>query len=102
MTPGAPRPRNPEPMSISEVQKWVLSTLAVVTIGHLAAGLVVAALFMDESRPDSRIGLLVIAGLFGVIAAVTARVIHQKRPLSLWLLLGFVPTVVGAYLAFGR
>ena len=89
-------------MSLSEVQKWVLSTLAVVTIEHLAAGLVIAALFMDESRVDSRVGLLVIAGLFGVIAVVTARVIHQKRLLSVWLLLGFVPTVVGAYLAFWR
>jgi len=87
-------------MSLGQVQKWVLSTLAVVTIGHLAAGLVVAAVFIDESRLDSRIGLLVIAGLFGVIAVLTARVIHQKRLLSPWLLLGFLPTVIGAYLAF--
>ena len=100
MTAGSPRPQNRDSMSLGQVQKWVLSTLAVVTIGHLAAGLVVAAVFMDESRLDSRIGLLVIAGLFGVIAVLTARVIHQKRLLSPWLLLGFLPTVVGAYLAF--
>lgn len=100
MTPGSPRPQNRDSMSLGQVQKWVLSTLAVVTIGHLAAGLVVAAVFIDESRLDSRIGLLVIAGLFGVIAVLTARVIHQKRLLSPWLLLGFLPTVVGAYLAF--
>lgn len=102
MTPGSPRPKNRESMSVSQVQKWVLSTLAVVTVGHLAAGLVVAALFIDESRLDARIGLLVIAGIFGVIAAVTALVIHQKRLLSPWLLLGFLPTLVGAYLAFWR
>ena len=102
MTPGSPRPRNPEPMSIGQVQKWVLSSLAVVTIGHLAAGLVVAALFMEASRLDSRIGLLGIAGLFGVIAVVAVRVIHQKRLLSPWLLLGFAPTAIGAYLAFWR
>jgi len=89
-------------MSIGQVQRWVLSTLAVITIEHLAAGLVIAALFMDESRLDSRIGLLVIAGLFGVVAVVAARVIHQKRPLSPWLLLGFLPTLIGAYLAFWR
>jgi len=100
MTPGSPRPQNRDSMSLGQVQKWVLSTLAVVTIGHLAAGLVVAAVFIDESRLDSRIGLLVIAGLFGVIAVLTARVIHQKRLLSPWLLLGFLPTVIGAYLAF--
>jgi hypothetical protein len=102
MTPGSPRPKNPEPMSLGQVQKWVLSTLAVITIEHLAAGLVVAALFMDESRVGSRIGLLVIAGLFGVIALAAARAIHQKHPLSPWLLLGFLPTLIGAYLAFWR
>ena len=34
-------------MSLSTVQKWVLSTLAATTIMHLAIGLVVAAAFSD-------------------------------------------------------
>ncbi|HET6626627.1 MAG TPA: hypothetical protein VFG63_09570 [Nocardioidaceae bacterium] len=102
MTPGSPRVRNAEPMSLSQVQRWVLSTLAVITIEHLAAGLVIAAIFMPEDRLDSRIGLLAIAGAFGVIAVVTALVIHQKRVLSPWLLLGLLPTVVGAWLVFWR
>lgn len=87
-------------MSLGQVQKWVLSSLAVVTIGHLSAGLVVAALFAPEERPDARIGLLVIAGLFGVVALTAARLIHQKSPISPWLLLGFLPTLVGASVAF--
>ena len=89
-------------MSLSQVQRWVLSTLAVITVEHLAAGLVIAAIFMPDDRLDSRIGLLVIAGIFGVIAVVTALVIHQKPVLSPWLLLGPLPTVVGAYLVFWR
>lgn len=89
-------------MSLSQVQRWVLSTLAVITIEHLAAGLVVAAIFMPEDRLDSRIGLLVIAGIFGVIAVVTALVIHQRSLLSPWLVLGTLPAVVGAYLVFVR
>lgn len=102
MTPGQPRRQNREPMSLSQVQRWVLSTLAVITIEHLAGGLVIAALFMPEDRLDSRIGLLVIAGIFGMIAVATALVIHKKRVLSPWLLLGTLPAVVGAYLAFLR
>lgn len=102
MTPGSPRPRNQEPMSLSQVQRWVLSTLAVITIEHLAGGLVIAAMFMPEERLDSRIALLVIAGLFGVIAVVTAFLIHQRRPFTPWVLLGTIPALVGAYLTFLR
>lgn len=102
MTPGSPRPRNQDPMSLGRVQRLVLSTLAAVTIVHMSAGLVVAAVFMEESRLDSRIGLLVIAGAFGVIAVVAALVIHKKRLLSPLLLLGLLPTAVGAYLTFWR
>lgn len=98
MTPGQPRPRNAEPMSLGRVQRWVLSTLAATTILHLSAGLVVAAAFAD--KPSSRIGLLVIATAFGVLAMVAALLIHQKKPLSPWLLLGVAPSVVGAFLVF--
>ena len=92
--PNNPRPQNREPMSLGTVQKWVLSTLAATTIMHLSMGLVVAAAFADELV--SRIGLLVIAGAFGVIAMVAALLIHQHRLVSSWLLLGIAPAVIGA------
>ena len=98
MTPGAPRRVNPERMSLSRVQRWVLSTLAATTILHLSVGLVVAAAFSD--RLDAQIGLLVIGAAFGVIAFVTALIIHQSKLLSPWLLLGLVPSVVGAFYIF--
>jgi hypothetical protein len=85
-------------MSLGRVQRWVLSTLAATTIMHLAIGLVVAAAFSD--RLDARIGLLVIAGGFGVAAMVTALVVHQRRVLSPWLLLGLLPSLVGVWLVF--
>ena len=87
-------------MSITQVQRWVMSALAVTTILHLSAGLVIAAIFLDDSRVDGRIGLNVIAGLVGVGAVAAARGIHQKQILSVWLLLGLVPTAVGLYLTF--
>ena len=98
MTPGAPRPTNREPMSLGNVQKWVLSTLAATTILHLSAGLVVAAVFAD--RLDAQIGLLVIGAAFGVIAILAALIIHQHRLVSPWLLLGLVPSAVGALILF--
>ncbi|HEX4977636.1 MAG TPA: hypothetical protein VFV40_07190 [Nocardioides sp.] len=95
MDPGNPRPTNREPMSLGGVQRWVLSTLAATTILHLSAGLVVAAVVAD--RPDARVGLLLVGAAFGVVAMVTALVIHQRRPLSPWLLLGLLPSLAGAW-----
>ena len=100
MQPGAPRPQNREPMSLSTVQKWVLSTLAATTIMHLAIGLVVAAAFSDGL--DEKIGLLVIGAAFGIVAMVAAMIIHGKRPVSPLLLLGFGPSLVGAWWIFYR
>jgi hypothetical protein len=95
MDPGNPRPTNREPMSLGTVQRWVLSTLAATTILHLSLGLVVAAVFSE--RTDAQVGLLVIGAAFGVGAMVTALVIHQRRPVSAWLLLGLLPSAVGAW-----
>lgn len=87
--------------SLTNVQRWVMSVLAVTTILHLAGGLVLSAVYMDESRLDARVGLNVIAAIIGVLAVVTARAIHHKNPLSPWLLLGLVPGLVGLWLVLG-
>ena len=84
--------------SLTRVQRWVLSVLAVTTILHLSAGLVIGSFFLDDSATVSRYGLCVIGGLFGVVAAAVARLIHQKPVASWWLALGFLPGVVGIVL----
>lgn len=86
---------------LARVQKWVMSTLAVTTILHLVVGLVVAAVMLDDSPDSSKIGLNVIAGIFGAIAVATGLAIHGRRILSPWLLLGVVPTAIGLVLTFG-
>ena len=84
--------------SLTNVQRWVMSVLAATTILHLAAGLVVAAVFMDESRLGARIGLNVIAAIIGMLAVATGRLIHAKSPLTPWLLVGLLPAAVGLWL----
>jgi hypothetical protein len=101
MTPGQPRPQQRrDSMSLGSVQKWVMSVLITTTILHLSAGVVVAAYFSD--KVVSQVGLLVISGLFGLIAFEAALLVHRRRPVSLWLLPGLLPALVGAYLIFGR
>lgn len=98
MVPGQPPRQRSDAMSLGRVQRWVMSTLACSTILHLAAGLVIAALYVDTL--DAQIGLLAIAGAFGAIAVAVGLMIHQRSPLSPWVVLGLAPTLVGALLVF--
>ena len=93
MDPANPvRPRNDA--SLTTVQRWVMSVLVVTTMFHLVVGLVVAAAAIDVR--SGKIGLLVIAAVFGVLGLLGAFLLHGRRPLSPWLVLGVVPSAVGA------
>ena len=101
MDPANPRPRPGRPgPSLTHVQMWVLSVLAVSTLLHFAAGLVLAAFYVDDDRTDAQVGLLVLAGIFGVISVAAGAAIHRKPLVSWWLLLGWIPALVGAYFLF--
>ncbi len=95
-----PRPRNieAEKKSLSRVQRTVMSALVVTTILHLSAGLVLAAMFLDDPRPGAEVGLNVIAAAFGVMAVAAGLAIHKKNVVSPWLLLGLLPGIVGLWL----
>ena len=95
-------PANPQRQvndhKLTQVQRWVVSVLAVTTILHLSVGLDVAAYFLDDQAVVSRVGLCVIAGLFGVVAVGIGRLVHQAPIATPWLLLGLTPGVVGVVL----
>ena len=100
----APRPtRNvrAERESLTRVQQWVMSTLTVTTGLHMAAGLIVAAMFLDARGAGAQIGLNVIAGIFGVLSVAAALAIHKRSWLSPWLVLGAIPAPIGIWLTFG-
>lgn len=87
--------------SLDRVQRWVLSVLAVTTIAHLAAGFVVAAVFIDPEARAARIGLNLLAMYVGIGAVAAGLAIHRRRVLSWWLLLGLLPGLLGLWLTFG-
>ena len=98
MDPANPRPQQPrQSMSLSQVQRWVMSVLAVTTVMHFAAGLVLAAAFLETTRAGAQVGLCVIAGVVGVLGVAAGFLIHQKSPFTPWLLVGLLPAVVGLY-----
>lgn len=102
MVPGEPRPRSSGSMSITTVQRWIMSSLMVVTVEHLAAAIVLAAVFTDPARPGNRIGLLVVATFLATGGLVAFRLIHDKPPVSPWLALALLPATVGAWWCFWR
>jgi hypothetical protein len=98
MTPGQARPRPAGAMSLTSVQRWVMSAVAVSTLLHMSAGLVFAARYVDER--SSQVGLLVISGAFGVMSMAAGLLIHHRSVVSSLMLLGLVPPLLGAWWIF--
>jgi len=77
-----------------------MSALLLTTATIFAGGLSVLAGSAD--RAGARPGLLVIAGVVGLMAMAGVRIINQKSVASPWLLLGLLPSLVGWYFLFVR
>ncbi|WP_235736706.1 hypothetical protein [Nocardioides alcanivorans] len=53
------------------------------------------AISFDDSHQSSRVGLLVIAGFFGILAVMAGRLIHGVSPVTPWVVLGLIPMALG-------
>ena len=98
MDPANPQRSSVDSTEITRVRQWVLSVLVATTILHLSAGLAIAGVLADGSRPGAGVGLNVLSGLAGLGAVAAARAIHGRTPLSWWVLLGLLPGMVGLWL----
>jgi hypothetical protein len=87
--------------SLTRVQRTVASVLATTTILHLSAGLIIAAVFVDDDQTPARVGLNLIAGAFAAIAVGVGFAIHGRNPLSPWLLMGVLVAAIGLGVTFG-
>jgi hypothetical protein len=81
--------------SLTRVQRWVLSSLTVVTVAHFAVGLLLAALVLPEQAVGGRIVLAVIAAILWVAGIAGARAIHGVPVVSGWLGAGVALGVAG-------
>ena len=77
-----------------------MSALLLTTATIFAGGL--SALAGSADRAGAKPGLLVIAGVVGLMAMTGVRLINQKSIASPWLLLGLLPSLVGWYFLFVR
>ncbi|WP_162251539.1 MULTISPECIES: hypothetical protein [unclassified Nocardioides] len=99
MDPNAPR-KAPDPQALerlARVQRRVVSVLAITTVLHLSAGLVIAADHVGKDRLDAQLTLLTIATIFMVGGIAATLVINHRKWLSPWLLIGLTPGLVGLW-----
>lgn len=88
-------------MQVERVQKWVMSTLLLTTGTIFAGGLALLAGTV-ENKGGARPGLLVVAGMVGLMSAAGVRVINQKSVLTPWLLGGLLPAALGWLFIYQR
>jgi hypothetical protein len=91
---------------LTKVQRWVWAVTIVTVTWHMAAGVALASLVLEDGATTARIGLNIIAAAFGVLGFVAAFAIHKRNvfawPNTPWLLVGILPGVVGAFFALHR
>ena len=102
MDPNNPQlpPRRGGGMALSQVQRWVLSIVVLGVVGLHATAMAAAPLAFDTAAPGATPGLLIISGVFGMMAVVAALVIHKKSPLSVLVLLGWIPALVFVFIYY--
>ena len=50
-----------------------------------------------EGRPGDAVGLWVMSGFIGLVAAATILVINRRPPYAPWVALGLLPMAISAY-----
>ncbi len=88
-------------MDITKVQMWVATTLAF-TVGMIATVCMASYSVWSETLRDNgnAPGLWAMSGVVGVLTIAGCLLIHQRSPLSPWLLCGLVPAAVAAPFVF--
>jgi len=93
------RRRTPKPMNIETVQRWVVSVILFHVGSVPAITLAVYSIGVASTDFGKGVGLWFMSGVIGVLTVVGILAIFKRRPLSAWLLLGILPTVVtGLYI----
>ena len=101
MDPNAPRvQRDPEAVKrLEKVQRRVVSVLAMTTIAHLTAGMILAAVLdADHAAVGVQIGLVVIGVLFWNVGVAAVLGINKRSLVSWWHLSAVLPLAVGLWL----
>lgn len=82
------------------MQRLIISALLIVVIGVPAVALAIYSPYLARTDRGTAVGLWVMAGVLGLMAALGVLLAHRGRPYSPLLLIGLVPAAVSAYFLF--
>lgn len=82
-------------MTIEQVQRWVISALICAVASFPIGALIATSVVRDRAgATGDAVALCVMAGVIGVIAVGAARLVHRRKPLSLYPAIGALPGLV--------
>jgi hypothetical protein len=93
-----------EQRSLDLVQRMVISALIIVVFGLFAAVLAIylAIYPVGLGSQGDRIGLWIMSGVVGLVAAAAVLITNRRRPYSPWVFVGLLPMAASAYWIFTR
>ena len=85
--------------SLEFVQRLIASSAVGLFVGSISVVLAayLAAGGTQDVPRDSVIGLWVMTGVIGLVAAAAVLVLHRRHWYAPWVLLGLLPMLVSAY-----
>lgn len=84
-------------LSIEQVQRWVISFLILAVASFpLGALTAVTHSLVDDGRRTDGLLLLAVMSALGILALAAIRLVHQRPPLSPWLVCGILPAAAAA------
>jgi hypothetical protein len=84
-------------MNNETVQRWVAS-VNLIHVGSVPAiTLAVHSIGVAHTDYGKGVGLWIMSGVIGLITAAGVRLIFQRSVLSVWLILGIVPTAITGF-----
>jgi hypothetical protein len=87
-------------MKIETVQRWVASVILFHVGSVPTVSLAVYSIGFAETDRGRGIGLWLMSGVIGLLTIAGMRLIHQRTPVSPWLVLGILPTAVTGFYIF--
>lgn len=87
---------------LTNVQRWIWTVTIVLTVWHLAFGVLAAAWVLNDDATGGKIGLNVIATLFCMLGFAAGFAMHKKNALAWpnwpWLLICLIPGAISTWL----
>ncbi len=88
-------------VEITKVQQWVASAM-IFTVGMISTSCIAGYAALSETMAENgnAVGLWIMGAVVGIGTMVGCLLIHNRSPVSPWLLVGLLPTAAAGIVLF--